>query len=68
MDKDARLDALFDAVAARRAAENSVSEAAISARMAGATWEEIGVILGLTKQGAHRRYATALPYDFPASA
>lgn len=36
-----------------------------SARMTGATWEEIGNALGMTRQAAHQAYAHSLSYDFP---
>jgi hypothetical protein len=36
-----------------------------AARMTGATWEEIGAALGMTRQSAHKAYARNLAYDFP---
>lgn len=66
MDKFARLAKLADAKALLDADERHVSEAAISARLGGATWDEIGFVLGLTKQGAFRRYSHMLPYAYPS--
>jgi hypothetical protein len=66
MDKFERLATLADRVADVRAAESLVTEAAILARLGGATWDEIGFCLGITKQGAFRRYSPMLTYDFPA--
>jgi hypothetical protein len=39
-----------------------------SARMAGATWEEIGAALGMSRQSAHHGYAAGLGYDYPLNA
>jgi hypothetical protein len=66
MDKDLRLDKLTDRKRAADRAEIEVSEAAISARLGGATWEEIGLVLGISKQGAFARYGHMLPYAYPS--
>lgn len=66
MDKAERLAGLALARYQEEQAEIHVSEAAISARMAGASWSEIGGILGISKQGAFARYGDKLPYAFPA--
>jgi hypothetical protein len=65
MDKEQRLSRLADAAAARSAAESLVTDCVVSARLAGATWNEIGGALGITAQGANKRYAIALPYQYP---
>lgn len=44
---------------------DDVPKVVIRARMAGATWEEIGSALGVTKQRAHQLYAHKEPYEFP---
>jgi hypothetical protein len=66
MDKAERLQKLEESVAAVEAAAKDVSDAAIRARMAGASWAEIGRPLGITKQAAFLRYSRLLPYAFPA--
>jgi len=62
------LEAVPDAVstldAARRlreAAEEIEQAAAADARWVGATWTEIGVLYGTTKQGAQQRFGKNLP-------
>lgn len=64
MDKDERLSRLDLLITAREEAEIHVSEAVISARLGGASWQEIGTVLGMTRQGAQKRYAGMLPYQF----
>jgi hypothetical protein len=44
------------ASAARRAAEDRVEAAVMSARNAGLSWGVIGVQLGITRQGARQRF------------
>lgn len=66
MEKFERLAKLADAQAMLMNDEKAVSEAAISARLGGATWEEIGYVLSITKQAAFKRYSDMLPYDYPA--
>lgn len=68
MDKFERLAKLADCKSQLDRDELLVTAAAISARLAGATWDEIGFVLGMTKQGAHKRYSPMLPYTFPQSA
>lgn len=41
-------------------AQEHVHAHVIMARQTGASWEEIGKILGVTKQAAHQRYATSV--------
>lgn len=65
MEKFERLAKLADAKSQLDTDERLVSEAALSARMGGATWEEIGFVLGITKQAAFKRYRDMLPYCFP---
>lgn len=64
MDKDERLSTLDRLIAAREEAEIHVSEAVLSARLGGATWQEIANVLGITRQGAQKRYAGMLPYQY----
>ncbi len=44
------------AVHAKRVAEQDVKDAVLAARAAGVTWTEIGAALGITHQGAIKRY------------
>ncbi|WP_155856138.1 hypothetical protein [Cellulomonas sp. URHD0024] len=44
------------AVHAKRVAEQDVEDAVFAARAAGVTWTEIGAALGITHQGAIKRY------------
>lgn len=53
------LRALAQAVEARTGADAAVMAAVYRAREAGASWQMIGTILGITKQGASKRYGTA---------
>lgn len=49
---------LIDAQAAREAAEERLAEAVARFREeTGASWEGVGQVLGLARQGAHARYA-----------
>ena len=66
MDKEQRLRRISDARALVKDAESLVTDNVKWARMGGASWMEIGVALGLTKQAAWARYAGELGYDFPA--
>ena len=45
----------------REAAEELEAEAIEDARQSGATWREIGIYYGLTKQGAQQRFGAASP-------
>lgn len=47
------------AVIEYRAAENKVTQAVQKARTSGTTWETIGKILGISRQGAQQRYKDA---------
>lgn len=51
------LRTLAAAVENRARADSAVLEAVLAARDDGATWQMIGDILGMTKQGAAKRYA-----------
>ncbi len=53
----ADIDALEAALRERDAAEANLAEAVTAAHDRGASWAVIGNTLGLTRQGAHRRYA-----------
>ena len=44
------------AVRAKRVAEQDVEDAVLAARANGVTWTEIGAALGITHQGAIKRY------------
>ena len=44
------------AVQAKRVAEQDVEDAVFAARAAGVTWTEIGAALGISHQGAIKRY------------
>lgn len=54
------LRALDRAVAARQAAETQIVEAVKIARAQGVTWSGIGGILGMSRQGAYQKYASAV--------
>lgn len=47
---------LEKAVLARARGEREVSDAVLSARAKGVTWQRIGEILGTSAQAAHQRY------------
>ena len=51
------LDAITEAMGRRDAAQRDVGAAVARARAAGASWRLIGDALGVTRQGAHDRYA-----------
>lgn len=42
-----------------RAAEKALDEAVLAAREAGLSWQAIGDLLGMTRQGANKRFSTA---------
>ncbi len=50
---------LADAVDARNAADSAIVEAALRARDRGALWQAIGDMLGMTRQGAMKRFRAA---------
>lgn len=52
---------LHTAAAARRMAEREQDAAVRRARVAGLTWAEIAMHLGVSKQAAHRKYRGRLP-------
>ena len=54
----ARLDQLTRAVETLSEAEQQLTEAVSSARHGGASWSQIGDIVGTTRQAAHQRWAT----------
>lgn len=58
-DRSAVVD-IEAAVAARHDADAAIATAVARARDAGATWVEIGAALGMTHQGAIKRYGSAL--------
>lgn len=51
------LRAIGAALTAREAAEQQLEAAIAEARAAGDSWETIGVVLGTSKQAAHRKFA-----------
>jgi len=55
----AGMDRLLHAIQERADAETRLTEAVISAHDEGASWALIGSLLGMTRQGAHQRYALA---------
>lgn len=56
--KDTELDLLTDAATALTQAQTDVDSYARHARAEGATWSQIGAILGITKQRAQQRYGS----------
>jgi hypothetical protein len=68
VEKQERLDTLRNQLAVANALLEDVPIFVRAARMAGATWEEIGAALGVTKQRAHQLYAHKIGYDFPLDA
>lgn len=44
-------------------ADDALVVAVVSSRHAGITWEEIGNILGTTRQGAWKRFEKFVPFD-----
>lgn len=53
----ADLDELIAALRVRDQAEDDLARAAVAAHASGASWAAIGAVIGLTRQGAHRRYS-----------
>lgn len=49
------------------ATEGEVIRLLHRARASGATWDQIGVALGMSRQAAHRRYAQRVNGDEPPS-
>ncbi len=58
--RPALLAGLRVAASARAALDAAESELAIAARLAGCTWTELGVQLGLSRQGVRKRYRAAV--------
>lgn len=56
MDKTTALDKVFSVWAARQALDEREWQAVKTARLTGATWEEIADSLGVTRQAAHERF------------
>lgn len=59
-----KMDAGFDlaeAVEARNAADNLVTEKVRNARNHGLSWTDIGFIIGLSRQGARQKYSDGDP-------
>ncbi len=54
----AELSGLADAVESLRDAERLLAEAVGSARQGGASWGQIGDIVGITRQAAHQRWSS----------
>ena len=50
-------DAITDAVTRRDRAQSDIDLAVCRAREKGASWRQIGDALGVSRQGAHERYA-----------
>lgn len=50
---------LEDAAELAEAAQELLTARVVAARLKGATWEDIGAALGMTRQGAMRRYRDA---------
>src|SRR5690242_1251385 len=50
------LDRLSALTSVRANLENAAFQLAIDARNAGASWQEIGMRLGISKQAAHKRF------------
>ncbi|MDR0591849.1 MAG: hypothetical protein LBG60_01040 [Bifidobacteriaceae bacterium] len=59
----ADLETLLAAVKGRDHAEDQLSQAVAIVRARGASWSVIGSALGLSKQGAHKKYARRLFAD-----
>jgi len=53
----ADLDRLARAVENMKDAEQALADAVVSARQGGASWGEIGDIVGTTRQAAHQRWS-----------
>lgn len=65
MDKGTRLQEIRDHKRAQEAIESCLTDLVKAARSSGATWQEIGDSLGVTRQGAWLRYHPHLPHEFP---
>ena len=58
---DEALDAVRQASAALRSADQQLERAVVSARLAGASWAALGEAAGMTRQSAHERWAGRVP-------
>jgi uncharacterized NAD(P)/FAD-binding protein YdhS len=65
MDKSAALKNLTTRKTQLVALQKEVSQLVRKARNAGATWEDIGNSLNITRQAAWDRYAGESPYKYP---
>lgn len=45
------------------AAQDALDAAVVAARSAGITWDDIGGLLGTTRQGAWKRFHRLIPHD-----
>ncbi|WP_043109105.1 WhiB family transcriptional regulator [Paraoerskovia marina] len=61
--RDASLSALDDAVRAAALSESVVAQAVATARAAGHSWEVVGRAFGLSRQAAHKRWASSTRVD-----
>jgi hypothetical protein len=52
---------LREAVAARQAADHDIEQAVAAARNAGFSWARIALVLGISRQAAHERFAQHTP-------
>jgi len=52
-------EALVTAIRERDEAETTVARAVAAVHNSGASWAVIGAILGMSRQGAHKKYAKA---------
>jgi hypothetical protein len=68
MQTDAALADLRQQIAEINQLLEDVPHFVTRARLAGATWEQIGTALGVSRQAAHHRYSPYLPYEFPLGA
>lgn len=57
---------MSDALDAVREAEAQLDRIVVALRQKGASWEQIGTVLGMTKEGARKKYAwiSFLPADY----
>lgn len=62
-NSDPLLERVREAQTAVTAASRSLEDAVGSARLAGATWQQIGTILGVTKQAASQRFHATPVYN-----
>jgi hypothetical protein len=66
-DAGAHLELVALARAARSETDVLLAAAVESARGAGCTWEQIGAVLGMTRQAAQQRYGRPAPDEPPAA-